>query len=299
MITHDGLELYVERHGRADAPVTVVLAHCWTADIAGWHYQVRDLLSRYGHDVAVLVWDHRGHGRSAASPAETCTVDDVARDMGDVIDAHAPTGPLVLAGHSLGGMAMMSLTEQRPDLVERVRGAAFVATSSGHLDSVALGMREVGPRIRAQVPRLLAARARLLSRRERRRTPRIERWVTDRFLFGDPMRPRDAGLVVDQIISCPPATMSGFYADFMRHDRVAALAAYDRIPTVVLVGSDDLLTPLSHARRIAGGVRGARLVGAPRAGHMLPLERDRLVSDELIALVEAAATAAGQGAKER
>ncbi len=293
MITQDGLELYVERHGRDDAPLTVVLAHCWTADVADWHYQVRDLLSRYGHEIAVLTWDHRGHGRSAGSPAASCTVADVARDMGDVIDAHAPTGALVVAGHSLGGMAMMSLAEQRPDLVERVLGAAFVATSSGHMDKVTLGMRELGPRVKAQVPRLLAARARLLSRRERRRTPRIERWVVNRFLFGEPLRPRDAGLVVDQIINCPPETMSGFYADFQTHERAAALAAYDGIPTVVLVGSEDLLTPLSHARRIAGSVRGARLVVAPGAGHMLPLERDRLVSDALIELVDAALVATG------
>ncbi|MBA3783820.1 MAG: alpha/beta hydrolase, partial [Nocardioides sp.] len=63
--------------------------------------------------------------------------------------------------------------------------------------------------------------------------------------------------------------------------------------TVVLVGSEDLLTPLSHARRIAGSVRGARLVVAPGAGHMLPLERDRLVSDALIELVDAALVATG------
>ena len=88
----------------------------------------------------------------------------------------------------------------------------------------------------------------------------------------------------------PLATMEGFYRDFMTHDRAAALAAFDGIPTRVLVGDRDVLTPVAHARRIAAGIPTARLVIAPGAGHMLPLERDRLVSDELIGLVTAALT---------
>lgn len=288
MKTDDGLDLHVTTHGPADAPVSIVLAHCWTADEADWHYQVRDLLTRYGHDVRILTWDHRGHGRSSPAPEEACTITHLARDMGAVIDAHVPHGRLVLAGHSIGGMTIMALAEERPDLVERVAGLLFVSTSSGHLHTVTLGLPETGPLIKSQIPRMLAVRARLHSRSRRRRSPGIERRVVTRFLFGDPLRPRDVGLVVDQLIACPPATMSGFYRDFMTHERTEALAAYDGVPTVVLVGSRDLLTPPRHGRRIAGAIRGARFVVCPGAGHMLPLERDRLVSDELIDLVDGA-----------
>ncbi len=288
MKTFDGLDLHVTTHGPEHAPLTVVLGHCWTADSADWHYQVRDLLTEYGHDIRILTWDHRGHGRSQAAPERDCTITHLARDLGDLIDAHAPAGRLVLAGHSIGGMTMMALAEERPDLVSRVDGLLFVSTSSGRLDTVTLGLPETGQLVKAQIPRVLAIRARLHSRSRRRRSPGIERQVVTRFLFGEPARPRDVGLVVDQLINCPPATMSGFYRDCMRHERTAALAAYDGIPTVVLVGSADLLTPPRHARRIAGAVRGARLVVCPRAGHMLPLERPRLVSDELVALVDQA-----------
>lgn len=293
--SHDGLRLHVELHGPDDAPLTVVLAHCWTADTEDWRYQVRDLLSRYGHRVRVLTWDHRGHGRSDAAPRPRCTIDHLARDMGDVIDAFAPDGPLVLAGHSIGGMTMMALADQRPDLLTRVAGALFVSTSSGRLDQVTLGLPETGQLVKAQIPRMLAVRARLVSRPHRRRTPTIERHVVQRFLFGHPLRARDAGLVVDQLINCPPDTMRGFYEDFMHHDRAAALAAYDAVPTRVLVGTRDLLTPPSHARRIAAHVRGARLLVVPGAGHMLPLERDGLVSEQLAELVEGAMLAARVG----
>jgi pimeloyl-ACP methyl ester carboxylesterase len=288
MRTHDGIDLHVVVHGPDDAPLTIVLAHCWTADVDDWHYQVSALMGRYGHGIRILTWDHRGHGRSGASLQADCTVETLARDMAALIDAHAPEGPVVLAGHSIGGMTMMALAEQRPDIVERARGALFVATSSGALDTVTLGLPELGPRLKAQIPRMLAHRARRLSRRTRRRTPAIEGWVVARFLFGEPMRPRDAGLVVDQLINCPPATMRGFYEDFMTHARTDALKAYDDVPTVVLVGDRDVLTPLHHAREIARAVRGARLVVAPGAGHMLPLERHELVTAELAELVDRA-----------
>lgn len=289
----DGLRLAARAYGPEDAPVSVLLAHCWTCDQDDWHYQVRDLLARYGHGIRLVTWDHRGHGASAPAPEPTCTIAQLARDLGAVADALAPTGPLVLAGHSIGGMTMTALPEERPDLVARTAGALFVATSSGALDTVTLGLPEMGPALRAQLPRVLASRARLLSRAARRRSPSIERSVVNRFLFGEPLRLRDAGLVVDQLVACPPASWSGFYRDCMGHERTAGLTAYDGVPTTVLVGSRDLLTPPHHARRLAGAIRGARLLVAPGAGHMLPLERDELVSTELVRLVDGALARAG------
>jgi pimeloyl-ACP methyl ester carboxylesterase len=286
VITHDGLELHVTVHGPAEAPVTVLLAHCWTADEADWHYQVRDLMARFGSSVRIVTWDHRGHGQSSPCPEPACTIAELARDMADLVDDVAPTGPLVLAGHSIGGMTLMCLGQDRPDIVDRVAGVAFVATSSGRLDTVTLGLPEMGTLLRGRIPRVLAVRARMLSRRRRRRSPSIERAVVSRFLFGPGARLRDTGLVVDQLVACAPATMSGFYRDCLQHERTKGLTAYDGIPTVVLVGSHDVLTPPHHARRIADSIRGARLLVAPGAGHMLPLERDTLVSSELITLVE-------------
>ncbi|HET7193572.1 MAG TPA: alpha/beta hydrolase [Nocardioides sp.] len=292
MKTHDGLELAVSPRGPDDAPVTVVLAHCWTADTEDWQYQVRDLLDRFGHDVRILTWDHRGHGASDPAPLPSCTIENLGRDMADVIDRYAGSGRLVIAGHSIGGMATMALAEQRPDILGRTDGVLFASTSCGDLGQVTLGLPEAGRWVKAQIPRVLAARARLLSRRVRRRNPWIESQVVHRFLFGQPMRLRDCGLVIDQLISCPPATMEGFYRDFMSHDRRAALARFDGIPTRVLVGDHDVLTPVDHARRLAAGIASARLMIAPGAGHMLPLERDRLVSDELVELVTTSLEAA-------
>jgi pimeloyl-ACP methyl ester carboxylesterase len=252
-----------------------------------WHYQVRDLLDTFGQDIRIVTWDHRGHGSSDHARLGDCTIENLGRDMADVVDTYAGPGRLVIAGHSIGGMATMALAQHRPDLIARTDGLLLVSTSCGELDQVTLGLPEAGRWLKAQIPRVLAVRARLLSRRVRRRTPRIEAEVVHRFLFGHPMRLRDCGLVLDQLINCPPATMEGFYRDFMVHDRAGCLASFDGIPTRVLVGDCDVLTPVEHARRLASGISTARLLIAPGAGHMLPLERDRLVSGELVDLVSA------------
>jgi pimeloyl-ACP methyl ester carboxylesterase len=285
MRTFDGLELDVRTYGPEDVPVTVVLAHCWTLNQEGWHYQVRALQREFGHRIRVVTWVHRGLGDSEVAPRSACTIEHLARDMADVIETHAPRGKLVVAGHSIGGMTMMALAEQRPEVFDRVVGAAFVATSSGELHTVTLGLPEMGPFLRAQIPRMLAFRSRTLTKRARRRAPIIERRVVSRFLFGRPMRLADHALTVDGIISSSAATMVGFYEDCMGHDRAHALKVLDGVPTHVLVGTRDVLTPPSHARRIAENVEGAVLTVVPDAGHMLPLERDELVSGTLIRMV--------------
>ncbi len=285
MRTFDGLRLDVRTYGPEDAPLTALLAHCWTLNQADWHYQVRDLQREFGHGIRIVTWDHRGHGQSDESPRAACRVANLAQDMSDVIDTYAPQGRLVLAGHSIGGMTMMALAEQRPELFDRVVGAAFIATSSGQLDTVTLGLPEMGTLVKAQIPRMLAFRSRTLTKKARRRAPIIERQVVRRFLFGRPMRLADAALTVEGIITSPAATMVGFYQDCMLHERVAALKVYEGIPTHVLVGTRDVLTPPSHAQRIAEHIEDSVLTIVPDAGHMLPLERDDLVSGVLIRLI--------------
>ncbi len=285
MRTFDGLRLDVRTYGPDDAPVTALLGHCWTLNQAVWHYQVRDLQREFGHRIRIVTWDHRGHGQSDEAARAACQISNLARDMSDLIDTYAPTGKLVLAGHSIGGMTMMALAEQRPELFDRVVGAIFIATSSGQLDTVTLGLPEMGTLVKAQIPRILALRSRTLTKRARRRAPIIERQIVRRFLFGKPMRLVDAALTVEGLINSPAATMVGYYEDCMTHDRSAALKVFDGIPTQVLVGTRDVLTPPSHARRIAENIDGAVLTIVPDAGHMLPLERDDLISGVLVRLI--------------
>jgi pimeloyl-ACP methyl ester carboxylesterase len=287
--THDGLDLHVHVEGPDEAALTVVLAHCWTSDHDSWRYQVRDLRHRFGDAVRVVSYDHRGHGASDHTPKHAATIENLGRDLADLIDVHAPDGDLVLAGHSIGGMTLMALAEQRPELfAERVRGVLLVATSGRGLHEVTLGLPRVGERVREQIPLMLAMRSRMISRRRRRRAPVVETMIARRFLFGDDMRLRDHALAVEGIINTPAASMRGFFEDLMRHDRVEGLSAMAGLPVHVMVGAKDRLTPPPHSQVLAATIPGARLTVAPRAGHMLPLECDALVTEALIELVEQA-----------
>lgn len=285
--TSDGHDLQVSVSGPDDAPVCVVLLHGWTLSQECWRYQVRDLQAMHGPRVRVVRYDHRGHGRSASAPGGTTSIAALARDLSDVIDAVAPQGDLVLAGHSMGGMTIMALAEHRPELfADRVRGVVLLSTSGGGLDPVRLGLpRGGGDRLRQRLPGLLAARARRLSRRRRRAAPVLESLVARHYLFGRPMRTADHRLTVDALVSTPATSMSGFCADLLRHDRFDALRALEQVPVHVLVGEQDRLTPRSHAGRLAEAMPWAELSELRGAGHMLLLERDRAVTAAIGSMV--------------
>ena len=264
-VTSDGAALRVVKTGPADAPLTVVLAHGWVLDNTSW----TDVAGRLDGPLRTLRYDHRGHGASGCGPSGSWTVARLADDLAELITACVPSGRVVLVGHSMGGAAMMALGEQHPGLVrDRVAGAVFVATSSGGLPALPAWLP---PRLGASV--IKAGQA--LDGFVRARDPfiRLPRPVLRRLLFGAGARKADIDLVAGQLRRANPESMLGFRDSLTAHERNAALAAYAGVPTVVLAGGADRLTPVGHARRIAEALPEAEFVSYPRAGHMLPQER--------------------------
>jgi pimeloyl-ACP methyl ester carboxylesterase len=272
----DGVPLHVEVDG--PGPVTVVLAHGWTLDATTWAPVARCV------DATVVRYDHRGHGRSAAVDPRTMTIDQLADDLAAVIAAVAPAGPLVLAGHSMGGMTIMALAQRHPDVFARAQGIALVATAVGGLAGHTLGLP---PRLAAAVAR--GERRMFASPRWSVRPtlghPRVLgpglRWL----LLGPHADAEARRITVAAVAGCRPSTVAGFRPTLDAHERTAALAAFARIPSVVLAGTHDRLTPVSMARRIVDALPSAQLTVFPGAGHMLPVERTTGVAAHLTALV--------------
>jgi len=128
--TDDGVPLHVEVDGDPDAAVTVVFSHGFTARLAEWDLQRAAVRGR----ARLVLWDQRGHGRSGWTRLTEATIDRTGRDLGEVLDATTPSGPVVLAGHSMGGMSILALARQRPELFGgRVAGVFLLATSAGGL----------------------------------------------------------------------------------------------------------------------------------------------------------------------
>jgi pimeloyl-ACP methyl ester carboxylesterase len=290
--TDDGVPLHVEVEGDEDAPITVVFSHGFTARLAEWELQRAAIRDR----ARLVLWDQRGHGRSGWTRLTRATIDRTGRDLGEVLDATTPSGPVVLAGHSMGGMSILALARQRPELFgDRVVGVFLLATSAG-------GLVETGPlgylikvvRWLHLLPlylRLLEAVAPLLER-FRRRGGRLARRVIRRLLFGlDDADPESVVLVQELLEETPFPVAMAFYATFLDHDETAALRVLRRVPVTVVAATHDRLTPAEHGRRIAEAVgANAELVVVRGAGHSVNLTRTSIVDDALNALLDRVST---------
>ncbi|NEK59357.1 alpha/beta hydrolase [Geodermatophilus sabuli] len=284
--TDDGVDLHVETDG--SGPLTVVLSHGFTARLGEWDLQ-REVLR---HRARLVLWDQRGHGRSGWTPLTAATIDRTGRDLGQVLDAVVPEGPLVLAGHSMGGMSVMALARQRPELFgTRVVGVFLLATSAGGLvrnGLLGLWLRMV--RWLGLLPLwlgLLQLLAPLLERYRRRGTA-PGRWFTRRYLFGrDDADPATVRQVQDLLEETPYTVTAAFYSTFLDHDESAALPVLGRVPVTVVAASHDRLTPAGHGRALAAGIGdAAELVVVEGAGHSVNLTRTGVVDAAFLALLD-------------
>jgi len=288
----DGVRLYVEEVGDADAPLTVVFSHGYALQLGVWHYQ---RLALSGPPVGRLVfYDQRAHGRSGRGPRGHATIDQLGSDLERIVDACAPTGPLVLVGHSMGGMTIMALADRRPDLFtadRRVVGVALLSTSSGRLAEVSLGLPALGGRLLGRaLPGVwsgLGRRAAVLdARRTRSRGSDLSYALTRRFSFGSStVSPALVELMERLLAATPTEVLVDFAPTFLAHDKLDALAHLRNASVLVLTGSADVQTPLPHARAIAEALPDAELVVVPGAGHMVILERPEVVDAQLRSLV--------------
>ncbi|QNP64792.1 alpha/beta fold hydrolase [Streptomyces genisteinicus] len=277
---------------KAPAPVTVVFSHGYCLGQDSWHFQRAALRGL----VRTVFWDQRSHGRSARGAAQSgpdgvpVTIDQLGRDLKAVIDAAAPEGPLVLVGHSMGGMTMMALGALHPGLVrERVVAAAFVGTSAGRLGEVNYGLPVAGVnvvrRVLPGVLRALGSQAELVER-GRRATADLFAGLIKRYSFSskdvDPAVARFAERLIE---STPIDVVAEFYPAFTEHDKSAALPVFAGLPVLVLAGDKDLVTPTSHSEAIADLLPEAELVIVPDGGHLVMLEHPEAVTDRLADLL--------------
>jgi pimeloyl-ACP methyl ester carboxylesterase len=288
----DGVELYVEvdpaRPGAAFADLTVVFCHGFTLNLDVWHHQ-RLALSGTARTV---FWDQRGHGRSGRPRPGGTDIDRLGRDLAAVLEATAPTGPVVLVGHSMGGMTIMALAAERPELFgDRVVGAGLLATSSGGMNDVSFGLPAAVAR---GLYRLAPGLLRIASGQPdlvdlgRRTGNDLEYLLTKAYSFGSDVPPATVDFVARLIAGTPVDVVAEFFPAFGAHDKATALAVLQRVETLVMVGEDDRLTPPEHSRAIARAVPAAELVVLPECGHLVLLEHPAVVEAHLTHLLERA-----------
>jgi pimeloyl-ACP methyl ester carboxylesterase len=268
-------------------PLTIVFSHGYALSLDSWHYQRKALRGRY----RMVFWDQRGHGRSATGPAGSATIDQIGRDLARVVAAVASEDPLVLVGHSMGGMTVMSLAEQDPALFRaRVLGVALLSTSAGGLGAIDFGMPRIGPLVQRIAPGAVKALTLTptLVERGRRIGSDLEALLVRRYSYASPVPAALVRFTADMIASTRLEVISDFLPTFSTHDKLAALAALEGRDVLVLVGDDDLLTPVAHSEEIVRRIPGAEHVVVRHAGHLVMLEHPEVVTMHLLDLVERA-----------
>jgi pimeloyl-ACP methyl ester carboxylesterase len=291
VVADDGVPLHVEEVGPERADLTVVFCHGYTEQLAVWHYQRIALAEE---QLGKLVfWDQRSHGKSGRSSAANATIDQLGKDLLAVLSACAPTGKVVLVGHSMGGMTIMALADRHPELFgPRVIGVGLIGTSTGKLASVTFGlpaaMTQVTSRVLPYLTRGMRGRPQLFENGRRLGTD-LAFVATKRAGFGvGDVSPSLVEFVEKMTAETPVDVIAEFYDTFMSHDKLAALSALDGVETLILVGSKDVITPVDHSRTMAAALTDAQLVVVEGAGHMVQLEKAPMVNLHLRALVRRA-----------
>jgi pimeloyl-ACP methyl ester carboxylesterase len=295
----DGVELYAEvDEPSADGALTVLFSHGYALNLDVWHFQRRDLRGT----ARLVFWDQRSHGRSGRAPEGSVSFQRLADDLGAVLDAAAPTGPVLLAGHSMGAMTVMDLLARRSELLDdRVVGVAFVATSAGGLREVTLGVPGPAGRLAGRLaPGVVSGLARQpdLVERGRRAGSDLGFVLTKRYSFADDAPASLVEFTAQLNAGTPIGVIAEFLPVFATHEQREGLGLLRDVDTLVVGAGRDLLTPVAHSREIARRLPHARYVEVPDSGHMVLLERHEVVTAHLRAQVDRirATTVAGRGA---
>lgn len=282
--TKDGVALAVREYGPRDAELTVVLLHGHCLRAESWT-DVRDALVRRYADARVVCYDHRGHGDSAVAARQTYTLDQLGRDLRDVLDAVAPTGPVVLVGHSMGGMTVLTYVGQHPhEIGTRITGVALIATAASGLADAGFGRLLRHPVV--SVFQAAVRRAPNLMRHAKLVACKVFAPLIRTAEFGDrKVSQRIITLANAMHNATPIVTMASFLSAFMDFDRTDALPVLSAIPTVVLCGAADLMTPPTHSVAMAAAIDYSDLVMIEGAGHSVILEQPERVADALVRLI--------------
>lgn len=259
----DGTQLNVEIDDGPDDGPTVVFCHGWMCNLDSWHFQRAALRGQ----VKMIFFDQRSHGASQRSAPQDCTVEQLGRDVADVIETHAPDGDIILVGHSMGGMTIMSLAAQLPDWFDgRISGVVLCATGAGNLMRGSKAFSYARPLIR-RVSFMLDAGRTFNSYS-----------VIRRFALGPYADERYVSMTEEMILKNRSHVLLDFYPMLLELDMYAALAHLTAPHVSVVAGRKDLVTPIRHSRRLVELIDGAELITLEDAGHMVMFEAHETVT---------------------
>ena len=273
----DGSVLHVEQEGAAQGPI-LLFTHGWGLSSRVWAEARADLGARFG----LVFWDLAGLGRSEQATAGY-SLDGFAEDLHAVIDS-LPDRPVILVGHSIGGMTVQTFCARHPELLGR-RVAAIVLENTTHTNPLAT-------MIFSRVFKPLQPVIELACKLDTILSPAL--WVMNwqAYLSGSThLAARLAGFgtrptreqldrTARLITKNSPAVQAKGNLAMLRWSVTDRLPRID-VPALVLVGGRDLITKDHAGEAIAAALPQARLVRIEDAGHMGPVERSAFYNEQI------------------
>jgi pimeloyl-ACP methyl ester carboxylesterase len=225
---------------------------------------------------------------SGDAPPDTFTVPQLGQDLEAVLSVTVPRGPVVLVGHSMGGMTVLSHARQFPkSYPNRIVGAAMIASAAEGVSRSPLGEILRNPALEAA--RFAVRYAPNAVNHGRGATRSIIGPVLRAASYGDEKVSRSVVAFSEKMMhETPVTTMVGFLHALEVHDETAGLKTLAKVPTLIACGDHDLLTPMEYSREMAVALPKSELVIVEGAGHLVQLEQPEAIDDALVRLVERA-----------
>ncbi len=287
----DGTDLHVEiiePKVPSDKP-TVVFVHGFALDMGTFYFQ-RKALAEQG-DQRLVFYDQPGHGRSGRLQSGDYDIAALGKSLAAILDKTVPDGHIILVGHSMGGMTIMAFAEQYPEWFgSRVTGVVLISTSAGLIDKAKLGLPTLVARASAPFFPLWGRAAHLGGNaidRARVASSDLAWLLTRRYGFGD-VRPSPTLVTFVEAMNSRTSaeTLTKYLRTLYSHNRFPALSALGGVPVLVVVGTRDYLTPVTHSEQILEHLPDAELVKIDNSGHVVMLERADEVNTALQSFLE-------------
>lgn len=281
ILTADGTSLAVREIGSRTTPVTVIFAHGFCLHMGAWAPQRAYLAEVWRGRARLVFFDHRGHGGSGAADTDSYTISQLGRDLDVVIRTVAPEGPIVLVGHSMGGMAVMSYVAHHQEAAAaQIVGVGLISTAVDNVAGAGIGRALNTPAV--TLLRTASVHAPGLVGRSWDLSRRILSPVVGATCpFASSASVRAAATSYGMVHATPIATVAAFLRDLRIYDASPALDVLARVPASIICGTRDRVTPIGHSQRLAAALPLAELIPVSGARHMVGLERPDVVSESL------------------
>jgi 3-oxoadipate enol-lactonase len=250
MIDVNGTSLYYEDTGPGSTGETIAFSHGLLWGTEQFAPQIDALRGRY----RCIAWDHRGQGKSAADYRHTIGIELVWQDAVALLEQLGVSN-VHFAGLSMGGFVAMRMAARRPDLVKKL---ILIETSYdpeplenvGRYRLLTTVYRTIGPRVvQSKVGSIMLGKT----------------------IFGDPDRKADVSRFL-RLMTRRRDVWKAVNGVIDRAGIAPSELSRIAVPTLVIVGDEDVATPLAKAERVAAAIRGTTLVRVPRAGHSSTVE---------------------------